>query len=66
YETTSTALAFTTYLLAKHQDVQENLYQEIKQLIDRGEKLEYASINKLPYLDKVLCESMRMYPPVHL
>ncbi|CAL1292652.1 unnamed protein product [Larinioides sclopetarius] len=66
YETTSTALAFTTYLLAKHQDVQENLYQEIKDLIERGQKLEYATVNKLPYLDKVLNESMRMYPPVHL
>ncbi|GBN36410.1 Cytochrome P450 3A21 [Araneus ventricosus] len=66
YETTSTALAYTTYLLAKHQDVQENLYQEIKDLIERGQKLEYATINKLPYLDKVLNESMRMYPPVHL
>ncbi|GFU45905.1 cytochrome P450 3A8 [Nephila pilipes] len=66
YETTSTALAFTAYLLAKHQDVQENLFQEIKQLMERGQKLEYATVNKLPYLDKVLCESMRMYPPVHL
>ncbi|GFR02078.1 cytochrome P450 3A8 [Trichonephila clavata] len=66
YETTSTALAFTTYLLSKHQAVQENLYQEIKELIERGQKLEYASINKLPYLDKVLNESLRMYPPVHL
>ncbi|GFV39314.1 cytochrome P450 3A41 [Trichonephila clavipes] len=66
YETTSTALGFTTYLLAKHKDVQEKLYQEIKELIERGEKLEYAAINKLPYLDKVLNESLRMYPPVHL
>ncbi|GBN26629.1 Cytochrome P450 3A21 [Araneus ventricosus] len=66
YETTSTALAYTTYFVAKHQDVQENLYQEIKDLIERGQKLEYATINKLPYLDKVLNESMRMYPPVHL
>ncbi|KAF8793772.1 Cytochrome P450 3A21 like protein [Argiope bruennichi] len=66
YETTSTALAFTTYILAKYQDVQENVYQEIKDLIERGQNLEYATINKLPYLDKVLCESLRMYPPVHL
>ncbi|GBN24126.1 Cytochrome P450 3A5 [Araneus ventricosus] len=66
YETTSTALAFTTYLLAKHQDVQENLYQEIKDMIERGQKLEYATINKLHYLDKVLNESMRIYPPIHL
>ncbi|GIX66718.1 cytochrome P450 3A8 [Caerostris extrusa] len=66
YETTSTALAYTAYLLAKHQDVQDNLLQEIKELIERGQKLEYATVNKLPYLDKVLSESMRIHPPVHL
>ncbi|GIY54433.1 cytochrome P450 3A41 [Caerostris darwini] len=66
YETTSTALAYTAYLLAKHQDVQDNLFQEIKELIERGQKLEYATVNKLPYLDKVLSESMRIHPPVHL
>ncbi|GIY54435.1 cytochrome P450 3A8 [Caerostris darwini] len=66
YETTSTALAYTTYLLAKHQDVQDILFQEIKDLIERGQKLEYSTINKLPYLDQVLNESMRIYPPVHL
>ncbi|GIX82412.1 cytochrome P450 3A8, partial [Caerostris extrusa] len=66
YETTSTALAYTTYLLAKHQDVQDILVQEIKDLIERGQKLEYSTINKLPYLDQVLNESMRIYPPVHL
>ena len=30
YETTSTALSYTTFLLATHQDVQEKLYTEIQ------------------------------------
>lgn len=38
YETTSTALAYTTYLIAKHQDVQQRLYEEIKDLIERVSK----------------------------
>ncbi|KAG8188042.1 hypothetical protein JTE90_009916 [Oedothorax gibbosus] len=66
YETTSTALAFTTYFLAKHQDVQETLFLEIKELIQNGQKLEYATVNKLPFLDNILNESMRIFPPVNL
>ena len=31
YETTSNALAYTLYLLALHQDVQQKLYDEIKE-----------------------------------
>ena len=31
YETTSNALAYTLYLLALHQDVQQRLYDEIKE-----------------------------------
>lgn len=33
YETTSNALAYTTYLLALHPDIQERLYKEIKENI---------------------------------
>jgi cytochrome P450 len=33
YETTSTALAFSCWLLAKHQHVQEKLYREIETFI---------------------------------
>lgn len=66
YETTSTALAFTTYLLGKYPDVQEKLYKEINNIVQDGQKLEYATVNKLQYLDKVLNESMRVYPPVTL
>ena len=34
YETTSTALAFTTYLLATHPEVQERLANEIHEYFD--------------------------------
>ncbi|XP_054708885.1 cytochrome P450 3A8-like [Uloborus diversus] len=66
YETTSTALSFTTYLLAKHPDVQEKLYQEIHDLVQKGHALEYATVNRLVYLDQVLNESLRIFPPVNL
>ena len=33
YETTSNALSYTAYLLALHPEIQERLYQEVKDVI---------------------------------
>ncbi|KAK0428157.1 hypothetical protein QR680_010642 [Steinernema hermaphroditum] len=63
YETTSTALAFTAWLLAKHPDVQDRLYEEISEAF--GDKdIDYESLHKLPYFDAVFKESLRLKPPV--
>ncbi|XP_022256482.1 cytochrome P450 3A29-like isoform X1 [Limulus polyphemus] len=67
YETTSTALGFTTHLLVKHPEVQEKIRQEVDQLMaEEGETLDYAKVHKLQYLDQVLSESLRFYPPIYL
>ncbi|UYV62165.1 TBXAS1 [Cordylochernes scorpioides] len=66
YETTSTALAFTTYLLVKHQDVQERVRQEILEIVEANGDISYTSVQKLKYLDAVCNEALRLYPPVHL
>uniref|UniRef100_A0A914VHG7 Cytochrome P450 n=1 Tax=Plectus sambesii TaxID=2011161 RepID=A0A914VHG7_9BILA len=63
YETTSTALAYTAWLLAKHTDEQRKLQEEIDEVLGDRE-MKYDDINKLPYLDAVFHESLRMYPPV--
>jgi len=66
YETTAAALNFTTYLLAKHPDVQAKLQQEIDSKLKKDEKATYDNVFELEYLDMVLCESMRVYPPIPL
>ncbi|XP_055925097.1 cytochrome P450 3A24-like [Argiope bruennichi] len=66
YETTSTALAFTAHLLMHYPEVQDKMRQEVKQLLEREGELNYYSVNKLQYLDQVLHESLRMYPPLSL
>jgi len=64
YETTSNALAYTTYLLALHPDIQQRLYEELKANIpDSEDENFYEAVYKLDYLDAVLNESLRMYPP---
>ncbi|KAM7282726.1 hypothetical protein ISCGN_002850 [Ixodes scapularis] len=64
FETTSTALTFTTYLLAKFQDVQDRLRSEITAVLERDEKFTYDNVFGMRYLDQVISESLRLYPPV--
>ena len=63
YETTSTALAYSCYLLASHPEVQERLYEEICSKIGDTEP-DYDTVMKLPYLDAVFHECLRLRPPV--
>lgn len=60
FETTAITLACTTFLLAKHQDVQDKLRAEI---MKKGD-LSYENISSLRYLDQVISESMRLYPAI--
>ncbi len=62
HETTALALAHTIYLLSKYPDVERRLVAEIDQVL--GGKLPTAEdVKKLPYTERVLKESMRLYPP---
>ena len=65
YETTSTALAFCAWFLAKHPEVQEKLHDEVKDGLKGGSE-EYDSAMKMPYLDAVFKETLRLKPPVVL
>ncbi|XP_067661939.1 cytochrome P450 3A21-like [Haliotis asinina] len=62
YDTTSNALTFTAYLLAKHPEIQEKLYQSIRTHIG-DKKPTYADVTKLQYLENVFLETLRLYPP---
>ncbi|GFS74159.1 cytochrome P450 3A1 [Nephila pilipes] len=66
YETTSTALAFTTHFLIYYPEAQEKIRKEVQQLLEAEGELDYYSVNKLQYLDQFLQESLRLYPPVYL
>ncbi|XP_055598160.1 probable cytochrome P450 6a13 isoform X2 [Uranotaenia lowii] len=65
FETSSTTLAFLIFNLAENPEVQERLFEEIKQgLADNGNVLSYDVIQKFEYMDWCLQESLRMNPPV--
>ncbi len=62
HETTSQALTWTLYLLALFPDWQEAVRQEVLS-ITHARALGREDIGKLPLLDAVFQEAMRLYPP---
>ncbi|XP_078351109.1 sterol 26-hydroxylase, mitochondrial-like [Oculina patagonica] len=65
-DTTATAILWSLYLLANHQDKQLKLYQEISSVLKPGEIATSKSLAKLPYLKACIKEVLRMYPAFHL
>lgn len=63
-ETTSTLLAGCTYLLQTHPQVRHRLEAEIRNGFSHDTEISMLSVNKLEYLNAVIEESLRRYPPV--
>ena len=62
HETTANALAWTFYLLSEHPAVRAKLLAELHTVL-AGHDPTVDDIARLPYLDWVVTESMRLYPP---
>ncbi|KAM3966424.1 cytochrome P450 9e2-like [Aphomia sociella] len=64
FETVSSVMSLTLHELALNPDVQEKLAQEIKDNeIDNNGKFDYTSIQKMKYMDMVVSEILRLWPP---
>ncbi len=62
HETTALALAHTLYLLSKHPEVERRVHEEITSVL--GDRLPTADdVKSLVYTDRVIKESMRIFPP---
>lgn len=68
FETSSTAMSFLAYELAVNKDVQGKLIAEIDQVHKdlNGKKLTYDALQKMKYIDMVLTESLRLWPPASI
>ena len=64
HETTALALAWSLYLLANDQTVQTCARQQVQSVIAKGCAASLDDINQAPYLEQILQEAMRLYPPV--
>ena len=65
HETTANALSFTLYLLAKHPEIQEKLFQET-QTIDFENSDQMQNLSLLTFTQQCIEEAMRLYPPVYV
>ncbi|XP_078001010.1 cytochrome P450 3A29-like [Glandiceps talaboti] len=63
YETTSTLMSFAAYCLATNHDIQVKLQAEIDEVMANYDTPNYEAVSKMPYLDMVISETLRMYPP---
>jgi cytochrome P450 len=62
YETTTQALAWTWYLLARHPEIENKLHAEISNVLG-GRTPTAEDLPKLKYTLMVFQEAMRLYPP---
>ncbi|HEX3351184.1 MAG TPA: cytochrome P450 [Terriglobales bacterium] len=62
HETTAVSLSWTWYLLSQHPDAAQKLRQELSHVLG-GRTPELEDLAHLPYTEKVVKESMRLYPP---
>lgn len=67
FETSATVMTVTAYELVANPEIQQKLYEEIKgkqeELDEEGKKISYDGIKSLKYLDMVVSETLRKWPP---
>ncbi|KAK9745082.1 Cytochrome P450 [Popillia japonica] len=65
FETSSTTMTFCLHELAFNQDIQDKLREEIRETYKQTNgEFTYDAIMGMKYMDKVLDETLRKYPPV--
>lgn len=62
HETTANALTWTFYLLSQHPAERDKLVAELRRVLN-GRTPTVAALAELPYLEMVVKESMRLFPP---
>jgi len=64
YDTTATMLSFAAFSLATRPDCQRAAQLEIDEVLKRhGGQLTYEAVAEMTYMDRVLTETLRLYPP---
>uniref|UniRef100_A0A1I8MWC1 Uncharacterized protein n=1 Tax=Musca domestica TaxID=7370 RepID=A0A1I8MWC1_MUSDO len=67
HDSSSLALLFLHYNLAKNPECQQKCYEEIMEVIgDKGDNISYETLSSLHYVDKCIKETLRIFPVVPL
>jgi len=65
HDTSTALLAWTLYLLGVHPEAMERARAEVDAVLG-GADPTYEGVEALDYLDRVVKESLRLYPPIHV
>lgn len=67
FETSATVMTVAAYELVGNPDIQQKLFEEIRakqdDLDEAGKEISYETIRELKYLDMVVSETLRKWPP---
>ncbi|KAL1123657.1 hypothetical protein AAG570_002733 [Ranatra chinensis] len=65
HDTTSASLVFTLFLLGSHPEIQDKVAEELYSIFgDSQRSVEMKDLQQMVYLEKVIKESLRLYPSV--
>jgi cytochrome P450 len=64
HDTTALTLTYTWYLLSQHPEAERRVHAEIEAVLG-GDRPTMADVAEFDYLERVIDEAMRLYPPVY-
>lgn len=65
HDTSTALLAWALHLLGKHPEAMAQAAAEVDTVVGQADLTE-AHMNQLPYLDSLIKETLRLYPPIHV
>lgn len=64
FDTSSRLMCFTSHVLSHHPDIQDRLRQEVDHILEQEQGIiSYETLTRMKYMDMVLSETLRLYPP---
>lgn len=68
HDTTASAIGFALHLISKDARVQQKMLDEIDAILeikaDEDQELSFSELGQLKYMDMVIKEALRLFPPV--
>jgi len=64
HDTTALTLTYTWFLLSEHPDVEQRVQDEVDAVLT-GDRPSMAHVREFEYVERVIDEAMRLYPPVY-